>query len=157
MYFYFVPIIVLFLTCCIGCGGVKTPDGMPELFPCEIIVTQEGQPLADAIVTVQSVDSSWNATGGTDGNGKAVLFTQGKYPGVPAGKYKVIINKTVAEKEPSTFEGKPATVEIGYYFIEEKYRDAQTSPLEIEITSTGERSFHLDAGKTVKIRIPDRM
>jgi hypothetical protein len=156
MYVYFLPIIIIFATFCSGCGGVKMPDGMPELFPCEIVATQERQPLADATITVQSIDSSWNATGGTDSNGKAVLFTQGKYPGVPAGKSKVIINKTVTEKEPSTFEGKPATKEVVYYLVEEKYQELQTSPLEIEITSGGERSFQLDAGKAVKNRAPER-
>jgi hypothetical protein len=156
MYVYFLPIMIIFATFCSGCGGVKTPDGMPELFPCEIAVTQEGQPLDGATVTVQSADSSWNATGGTDSNGKAFLFTQGKYSGVPAGKYKVIINKTVTEKEPSTFEGKPATKEVVYYLVEEKYQELQTSPLEIEITSGGKHSFQLDAGKAVKNRIPER-
>ncbi|MDR2438194.1 MAG: carboxypeptidase-like regulatory domain-containing protein [Planctomycetaceae bacterium] len=156
MYIYFLPIMILFATFCSGCGGVKTPDGMPKLFPCEVVVTQEGQPLTGATITVQSADSPWNATGGTDTNGKAVLFTQGKYSGVPAGKYKVIVNKTVTEKEPSTFEGKPATKEVVYYLVEEKYQELQTSPLEIEITSGGESSFQLDAGKAVKNRIPER-
>jgi hypothetical protein len=156
MYIYFLPLIVLLFTCCTGCGGAKTPDGMPQLFPCEIVLVQEGQPLVDATVTAQSADSSWNATGGTDTDGKAVLFTQGKYQGVPVGKYKVIISKNVTEKEPSTFEGKPATKEVAYSLVEEKYQEVQTSPLEIEITADGKHSFHLDAGKTVKNRLPER-
>ncbi|MDR3110955.1 MAG: hypothetical protein LBU65_14900 [Planctomycetaceae bacterium] len=129
---------------------------MPKLFPCEIVVTQDGQPLSDAVVIAQPVDGSqWNASGSTDANGKAVLFTQGLYKGAIEGKYKVIVQKTATEKEPSTFEGKPATVEVVYYLVEEKYRDYETTPLEIEVGSANP-SFVLEAGKAVKSRAPAR-
>ena len=72
-----------------GCGP-KTPDGMPPLQPTTLTVTQEGSPVADATITLKSIDGSNNFTsGGTTGaNGVATLVTHGQYKGVPVGKYK---------------------------------------------------------------------
>ena len=78
-----------------GCGGKPKPDGMPDLYKTTIVVTQNGAPLADAALSLQSDDPSlkWAVGGKTDANGRAELTTHGDFKGAPAGTYRVGVVK----------------------------------------------------------------
>jgi hypothetical protein len=78
----------------VGCSGQKTPDGMPPLHPCVVMLTMDGQPFDGASVTLHPMEGGYTAGGTTNAAGKVEIMTSGKYRGAPLGKYKVTITKT---------------------------------------------------------------
>ena len=157
---YFTLFVALCL-CLTGCSGQKYPDGMPKLVPCEITIQQEGQPLADAMVSLIPTqgDNKWSANGRTDDAGKAVIYTWGKYEGAAEGSYKVVVGKTHTDSAPqaasSDEETRRPQQDKTYNLVEEVYSEASTTPLEIELKK-GTKEFTLDAGKAIKKLIPMR-
>ncbi|MDR1269841.1 MAG: carboxypeptidase-like regulatory domain-containing protein [Planctomycetaceae bacterium] len=87
--------IFLFST---GCpSGRQAPPDLPKLYRCVIHLTQENQPVPDAILSLRSVNfgnKQWTIGGSTDETGKAEIFTETYFKGVPAGEYKIIVSKT---------------------------------------------------------------
>ena len=151
----------------IGCGGEPLPPGMPKPVPCEVIVTQGGNPLAGALVRLLPLDGSdWFAVGMTDASGKATFFTMDRFKGAVPGKYKVIVNKTEddpGEPLPPEYQrGQPVPPEVlrglrpaaSYYLVEEQYR-SETTTLEIEV-SKGTQSHTVDVGTAVRIKIEEQ-
>ena len=134
------PLVFLF-----GCGP-KLPDGMPKLYsPIKITVTQEGQPLVGATVTLRSTDPSagtWTIGGLTDANGGFELYTHG-YRGAPLGTFKVVVYKWEEDHDAAKT----------WSYAEDEYGDAKTTPLEVEITART-RTLTVDAGSAVKISKP---
>jgi len=78
-----------------GCGGRKRPDGLPDLYPCEITITQGGNPLEGASVRLvrETGTTDWAITGRTEANGVVKIFTH-DFPGAPEGTFKVLVSKT---------------------------------------------------------------
>lgn len=93
-----VPLLLLFAWA--GCRKQEIPDGIPPLFPFEVVITQEGTPLADAVVIMFSDTVPYMISGRTDAEGKAVMVTQ-DHSGVPEGEFKVSVSKEVPT--PSKF------------------------------------------------------
>ena len=84
-----------------GCTQQR-PDGLPKLYPVSLRVVQEGKPLDGASLVLRTADADalpWTIGGKTDDSGTLVLWTHGKYKGVPAGKFKVVVSKIVNEGE----------------------------------------------------------
>lgn len=104
---------------------------------------QGGVPLAEAAVELAAVGEGvkYRSSSFTDASGRAVMSTYG-FPGVPAGKYKVIVKKTLVD----------GTVE--YRTVEAEYSDAETTPYEIEVTGKGKSAATFDVGKAIKIELP---
>ena len=77
-----------------GCGP-KLPDGMPALYPTEITITVDGQPVENALVSAfpASATFTWPIGGKTDASGKVALMTDGKYSGAPEGELTVCVIK----------------------------------------------------------------
>jgi hypothetical protein len=155
----------------IGCGE-KLPHDMPKLYPLTFTVIQDGKPLDKAVVELirKDTQSKWNGTGLCDVSGKAEIYTQGKYKGVPAGIYSIIVTKHFTE--PSKYEGQPIpdpTVDLtayenwmraldsedltSYNLVELKYTSVDTTPFSIEV-GKGEKPQPLDVGKAVRLKIP---
>ncbi|MFG0267408.1 MAG: hypothetical protein ACF8AM_20000, partial [Rhodopirellula sp. JB055] len=150
-----------------GCGDSR-PEGMPETYPASITVSQDGVPLADATVTFYPEDSSlnrWPVGGTTNEEGTATLMTSTRYEGAPAGKFKVIVSKDVTEGDPYPKHPGPGATrdEINEYdralktgkfevykVVAKEYRTAGTTPLTVEVTSSGENIFSEDLGAPVK-------
>jgi len=79
-----------------GCSSGRVPPaGFPRLYSCIIKITQEGEPLVDAMVKLhmQSDSIKWTVNGKTDETGTATIYTDGYFKGVPAGEYKVTVEK----------------------------------------------------------------
>ncbi|MDR0610140.1 MAG: Ig-like domain-containing protein [Planctomycetaceae bacterium] len=79
-----------------GCGNKRVPpEGMPTLYRCLIRITQNDQPLADAVVALHSTSENflWTINGRTDENGQAEIFTHGYFRGAPSGDFKVTVDK----------------------------------------------------------------
>lgn len=150
-----------------GCGDSR-PEGMPDTYPASITITQAGAPLADATVVLYPEDSTltrWPVGGTTDEQGTATLMTSTQYEGAPAGKFKVIVSKSVTEGDPyPKHPGQGATrEEINDYdralktgkfevfkVVAEEYRTAGTTPLSVEVASSGDNMFSEDLGDAVK-------
>ena len=146
----------------LGCGK-KKPEGMPDLEPVTLTVTQDGAPCADAQINLLSLDPSnkWTSGGTTDALGVVALATHGQYKGVPVGKYKVSVFKKVGEGTPPPPLPTDEASEKAYndYYesgqtydlfclIEKKYTDFKTTPLEIEVVK-GKNELTVDVGAPV--------
>ena len=155
-------LLFVFLLSC-GCSKEPLPEGMPPLSPVDLTFVQEGQPLAEALVKLYPQDTAlqrWEASGQTDAAGKVVVFTQGRYRGAVAGKFKITVTKI--DQDPSTFTGeltesraeeyeKAEEARKTYDLVESKYGNPKTTDLEIEVVS-GKNAKQFDVGKAVRVK-----
>lgn len=134
---------------------------MPKLYPCTIIVMQEGKPLEGASVSLMPMDSNsrWSAGGVTDSKGKAQISVHGKYTGVAPGRYHLCINKI--EVEPIDLEKYPRkagtetpTPDI-YDLIAPKFGNLETAQ-EVEVVTDGKNEWTVDVGSAVRVLVPQR-
>jgi len=141
-----------------GCSSKKKPDGLPTLYPCEIVVKQEGAPLTGATVMLLSEDNSvsWTVGGGTNDAGVARIFTHGDFAGAPLGRYKVTITKNVIENSPTpeqlsnpNFSGPMGEA---YDYVDLQYKTKDSTPLNIEITA-GKNTQEYEVGAPIRERV----
>lgn len=117
-----------------GCG-----DGRPKLVRVTGTVMLDGKPLADAIVSFQPLAAEAGAfqrpsSAVTDSEGKYIPGTFGEKDGLPAGKYRVAIQK----REPVDAGGSQSSATIKYQWITpRRLADPNTSGLEVEVSSSG--------------------
>lgn len=152
-----------------GCPGAKKPADLPELYPVKITVIQDGKPLADASVTLNAPTNASRFVVGykTDANGVAVLHTDGKFKGAPAGKYKVLISKVYApEIDPNEVPPEDPEARKEYdarmsdltaqqaETVAVEYKRPTTTPAEIEVTSAGLETT-IDVGEKVNVPLSE--
>ncbi|MDR1271086.1 MAG: hypothetical protein LBK82_16350 [Planctomycetaceae bacterium] len=82
---------------CFGCSNA--PNGFPKVVPCVVVVTDNGLPIADVFVSIQTVPptESLSVIAYTDAQGKATMQTVlGTYAktGIPAGKIVMVLDKS---------------------------------------------------------------
>jgi hypothetical protein len=162
--------IITLLGVCLFSGCTKTPRpvGFPTLYPCEITITQEGQPLENALVRLMPESGSfeWIISSKTNASGVALFSTHAKYPGAPAGTFKVCVSKI--EEEPTKlppfnkdapFEERMAWEEKymnekrqKYKFVKSEYNDVRKTPHSITVTK-GKNRETFDVGEAVKILV----
>lgn len=138
----------------LGCQGEKRPEGMPELHPVTITLTQAGTPLADATVRLvpQDANNTWYSGGHTDEQGVAVIQTDRKYAGVPAGSYKVTVSK-IEMPAPAAADLSPLDAPPGgatYDLVPSEYSHPDKTPLQLTV-SAGENQQEFDLGAAVRI------
>lgn len=152
----------------LGCNSAKLPQGMPDLVPAKLTITQEGKPLADAEVAL--CGSTWNIFGTSDAKGVVVLRTyQYEIKGAPHGEYIVTVSK--AEHTPSEFGETPppenrvvvaewtanreAEYRPSYDLVDPALKDQRTSTLRVKITASGAEPATIEVGSAVhEIFIP---
>jgi len=149
---------LLFLICATlmlfsACSSQLKPDGLPKLYPLTLTLTQDGVPLDGASVSLFADDglSTWTIGGTTDASGSMSPKTHGKFPGIPAGTYKVCVVKIeiVDSTRPS------AQDPIEYDLVDAKLRSPTTTTLTLE-AGPGIKNVTLDVGKpSRKLIIPD--
>ncbi|MDR0869165.1 MAG: hypothetical protein LBN39_00070 [Planctomycetaceae bacterium] len=149
------PLFLVFTGC-----GEKLPDGMPPLYPATLLITQEGKPLPGAMTGLTSAEGShtWTSGGTTDAEGKLVVFTHGKYRGIPAGKYKVTVDciaadvprpESMTEEESTKFNKEHPS----FRTVPLKYTEKDKTPFSIEVAN-GKNTFTLDIPeKKVKLSL----
>jgi hypothetical protein len=144
-----------FLAFLSGCGE-KLPDGMPKLYPLTITVMQDGNPLADAEVSLFSAEgeSTWSIGGTTGKQGRVAPFTHGRYSGVPAGKYKVCIFKveTVSNRKDGEQDDKRRVIPDEYDVVDTKLKNPAMTTLTLEVKQ-GKNDITLDTGKAIRKKI----
>ncbi len=148
-----------------GCSDRK-PEGLPKLYSTTITITQEGKPLADASVLLIDPDGPnhrWGPSGITDGSGVATIKTDNRYPGAPAGKFKVLVSKSAREPNPFAdfAQSTPGTPDFNkwqtaesqrktYSYVDPNMGALETTTLEADIAA-GKNALTFDVGKEVKV------
>ena len=165
-YTYLTALSLIFL---VGCSeSSPKPEGFPDTVSCVLTITQEGAPLADAMVSLVPADGAkdWLFSATTDASGNAKIFTYGRQEGAPKGKYKVVVTKTETDQSrftPPADENDTAAMDrymqstanerLNYYtLVESVYTNAETTTLELEITGRTTQTF--DVGKKVREVLP---
>ncbi|MDR3109754.1 MAG: hypothetical protein LBU65_08715 [Planctomycetaceae bacterium] len=123
-----------------GCSNdSKRPADLPVLYQCQLTFTQEGKPLDGAEITLSPVEPSrWAIGGVTDKDGIVSIRTNGSYAGIPEGRYKILVAKTIVENKNYLS------------VVEPVFQQEKDTPLEIVI-SKGNNNKMFDVGKPVKI------
>ncbi|MDR3109520.1 MAG: carboxypeptidase-like regulatory domain-containing protein [Planctomycetaceae bacterium] len=147
----------------------KLPSDIPPLTNCKITVTQDGVPLAGAVVSLESIDGGekWRVGSTTDADGTAVPFTNGLFSGVPQGKYKIIVSKI--ESDTDTRPQEPEAGDTGYdewqkkyanvpppssySVVEKRYTTTSTTPHKIEVSGKKTIEIKIDIGKKIREKI----
>jgi hypothetical protein len=148
--------IALLLSEIIACSHVSKPKDMPKLYPVTMTFLQEEQPLAGATVTLMPIDpeNKWDAGGVTDIHGKVILQTHGKYQGAAAGKYKICVIKVETESPPPGVDVSVTPIRLkSYHLVDQKFRDFEKTPLEIEIQGSFTQSFDLGSATKNEIQL----
>ena len=129
---------------------------MPTLYPCVITITQEGEPLAGAMVRLfpQGFSLDWTVSGMTDDTGTAIIHTDGFFRGVPAGEYKVTVEKSETVEPPMPDVLPTNEIELqrlfnrleeerrSYRLVDPGYGSVDSTPLSITVgTRRTEASF----------------
>jgi len=157
----FITLLAVFLF--IGCSKTQRPAGFPDLYPCEITITQEGQPLEGATVRLIPVEKfEWIITGTTNTSGIAKIYTyHGDFLGAPAGTFKVCVSKTSIAlpdaPKPSDDDAAGlmewnALPRTTFKLVEPEYENESQTPHSITV-SKGKNRETFDVGKAVKIEI----
>ena len=141
-----------------GCGP-KLPDGLPKRVPVTLTITQDGKPLAGAVVSLIPEDQDqhrWSASGNTDEQGVVSPKILSKYPGAMIGKHKVVISCVRVDestrKERRDSEGKlEGTTVDSYETVSSDFNLITTTKQTIEIQK-GENVHTIDCGKPVRIK-----
>ena len=138
----------------LGCQGESRPEGMPELHPVSLTFTQAGVPLAGATVRLipQDQNHPWYSGGHTDEDGVAVIQTDRKYPGAPAGAYKVTVSK-IEMPAPASADLSPLDAPAGgstYDLVPSEYSHPNQTPLQLNINA-GENQQVFDLGAAVRM------
>lgn len=143
-----------------GCRDASRPADLPKLQPCTLTFTQEGKPLAGAIISLEPVDKSskWSVTSITDESGTAKIVTHGQFPGAPEGDYIIVITKEENEQEKSdrkVYDDLGNEIDAGgmistFTCVEKEYTDAKTSPLKYAVIK-GKNTREFECGKAIRV------
>ena len=157
-------LVLIFPLVVIGfCGcGQKLPDGMPRLHPCTITVTMNGKPLEKAKVTLFPEEGGenqgrWGCAGFTNSSGSVTMKTDGRYQGIPAGKYVVTVYRVdIEEREyQGYFEEQQLPPPKSTVIVDLKYDDPEQSPLVLEVGRTGnEKKFAFEVTAALDPELP---
>jgi hypothetical protein len=137
-------LFLLFLFLFFGCNTAPAkPKGFPaKFYPCELLILQDSKPLQNAVVQLLPIGESekdWSSGGITNANGIAVLYTYGKWNGVPPNSYKVTVCKKIDKGD------------ISFSLVNLNYLEASTTPLELTVKEKTTQTF--DVGSAVYIKI----
>jgi hypothetical protein len=145
--FYIFSIFVIVILVA-GCGDSAQPRDLPKLYPCTVVIMQDGKPLEGAGIEAIPVDAAikkYQGGGLTDASGKAVLATYG-YVGLPEGTFRITVSKNVEDTAKVT---DPHTMPPSYRTVEEKFSTSATTPFEITVKPGGATET-FDVGKAIR-------
>lgn len=130
--------LLLCVALIVGCGP-KRPPGLPDLVGCVLTIQYEdGSVVDNAIVSLAPEDDNlrqWSISGTTNASGVVTIYTNGDLVGVPAGKYKVVVQKTeVAPTGQKDEYGDPITASRS--LIAEEFSNSGKTPLSLEVGSS---------------------
>lgn len=131
-------LLLLCVTLIVGCGP-KRPPGLPALVSCVLTIQYEdGSPVDNAMVSLAPEDDNlrqWSISGTTNSSGVVTIYTNGNLPGAPAGKYKVVVQKTEVGPTGQKDEyGDPITASRS--LVAEEFSNSGKTPLSLEVGSS---------------------
>jgi hypothetical protein len=160
--FYYCIGIILILCTLNGCWSQNVPEGLPKLYQCTLTLYINNIPLDDAtvmIIPIEPEKSIWVAGGVSNSHGMVKPMIQGKYSGVPEGKFKVTVTKRKIEideqkvadilKQEKKMEERTVRAVIAknasetINLVHPNCAQIHTTPLEIEVKK-GKNSFVLN-------------
>ena len=83
------------------------------------------------------------------------MLTYG-YPGAPAGKYKILVSKTIEDDFVYGLNeyGEQAVVSSNkYQMVDSDYSKADTTPHEVEVATKGKTQTTIDVGAPIRVRM----
>ncbi|MDO5552368.1 MAG: carboxypeptidase-like regulatory domain-containing protein [Planctomycetia bacterium] len=137
-----------------GCGGPDRPADMPKLHKISIKLTQNGQPVDGAQVSLQPQSpSKWSSGGLSDTSGICRPRTQGKFDGVPQGSYDVTVSKIdsveTGKMLPGALPGKEVPEVKRTRVIDPKF--STPGQLSLDVTTAGPTEFSFELGEPVSL------
>lgn len=90
----FAPLLLVVLVATVGCGGPVADYSMVDLVNGQGVVTLDGKPLANAVITFDDQTDGTFSYALTDADGKYVLQFDSEMKGVKTGKKVVRISTT---------------------------------------------------------------
>lgn len=163
-------VFCMILCCLFGCRK-RYPDGMPRLYPCRVTVLGEGKPVEGAIVmlipeSLETQNLIWTPMATTDPNGLAVFYTNARYGGAPLGEYRIVVIKSIAERNESLPPAPPVDTPeylvwsdkvgdilmIYYDIVDPTFGDPDKTPLEMEVVKAKMNEKEIDVGAPVRVR-----
>jgi len=142
-----------------GCGkDHNRPADLPKLYPANITVTQEGNLVEEATVTlISKTPSKYNMSSATtNASGVAILRTYG-FNGVPAGVYTVTVSKTSVEGAREVTNEYGESVTTGgklYQYVDHQYTDEASTPFSITVSEKGIKET-FEVGVPVRVFLMD--
>lgn len=127
-----------------GCLQPERPEGLPELYPCEIVVTFGGEPLEGVLATLTPESpelKKWRAGGTTDAEGRIKVKTAFCWEGVAAGTYRLGFTKEEERVGDTAEEMTPMSL------IPLKYAPQNTELTFEAKPGKNKATFELDAGE----------
>lgn len=132
-----------YMTCILCLSGCGSPtDTLPARSAVSGVVKYQGKPVENAVVVFRPVDTEGKtANGRSNAEGKFIMGTFGGSDGVIAGKYSVMISKTVTtdsvkvylEDDPN-YDPNPKPEPSPQNVLPEKFANAKTSELTLSVT-----------------------
>lgn len=152
-----ITIMIILSSMMIGCGKQERPSNMPQLYPCIITITQEEKPVEGVEISLDSQGETpvWPVSGKTDASGQARLVTLGKYPGIPSGQYKVIVQKMEIEGHFGAEGVSPTRYIKTFSLINPEYIESQKTPLTLNMPSK-KYATSFELGKQTRVLIESR-
>jgi hypothetical protein len=133
-----------------GCGG-----GGRKIVPVSGVVTFNGQPAKNVIVTFQPIAESKDDDPGrgssafTDENGHYTLVYDGEKPGALTGKHRVRISPQWVSNKGGADRGEGGGVGLNYP-IPPEWSDMSTREFEVPAGGTDKADFHIEAPAATK-------
>ncbi len=130
----------------LGCSGKdRWQAGRPPVVESAGMITHDGKPLPDAVITLLPVAGAHSAYARSDAEGKFTLTTFDANDGAVAGDYKVTVTCIVVEHEPNPKDPEhlPSLHHAEYSLIPEDCADQAKTPLALTIPAGGSKEFIL--------------
>ena len=154
--------VALCLGVFVGCSG--KPQGFPRVKPCEITVTNGGEPVegVDVALIPETPISGVIVGGMTDASGKCVVhttFANYKAPGSPEGEFTVVLRKDPTPSTPELTidqltemsrseideynDARRAEIDAMPKIIPPDMTSMQTSPIKVNVPSDAKKAVDL--------------
>ena len=145
----------LFLIVFLICGCNNKPQDVPQLFPCQVTVTNGGTPIAEAdvILGLTSESSGASMSGVTNSSGVATIYTKRlawKGKGVPVGDYIVTISKSPKLEEKlslAEYQKLEPTEREKYNAEQERLYNALPREVPGELSAFGKSPYRMTVSK----------
>jgi hypothetical protein len=129
-----------------GCssGSDQWKSKRPKTAPAAGVITLNGKPLDGAQVILVPTSGDHGGSALSEGDGRFRLATFPPDDGVVPGNYKVMIIKSLVPQNPDPGSPESTVPQFAKLLVPEKYTDAESSGLTVEIPASGKQDIRLE-------------